>query len=380
MKKMFFLGHIGALLASAASATPRRLGPTGTYDLEWLRNQRTNRLNTLSQAELERVVTTELAAHNRRAEQMIAPYAVRVDRRDGVDATGSLLTGTMTRVDEYGRARTQTTGRPGDTAFPLERFQFAVGFTADFFRKRTGADLVASLENAQAAHRKQLVAEIRDRLFSPFNYDFQDFLTDGKVINVKALYNNDGSTPPDSPNLVSFGSTHNHYLGFVGWTADNFRALINAVREHTDSGQVEAHIAATNEGDVRNFEGFAPAQDIEVTVNANTSVATRSLDTRNTTNRFIGRFDGVSVFVKPWVFDDYACAVDVSDPVLGIRHPDDREDEGLRLVGQITTFPLQSDYFGAEFGIGVRRRGGAAIADFGATTPGVYRDPTGRSW
>lgn len=377
MKKFLFMGHIAALLAVP---TPRRLGPTGTYDLEWLKNQRAGtRLINLPLNEVQRVVETELAAHNRRAEQMIAAYAVRVDRRDGVDATGNTLNGTMTRVDEYGRARTQTTGRPGDTGFPLERFQFAAGYTADFFRKRTGADLVAVLENAQAAHRKQLVTEIRDRLFSPVSYQFEDFLTDNKIITVKALYNADGSTPPTSPNLTDFSGTHNHYLGFTAYTEANFRALLNAVREHTDSGQVEMHISAANEGTVRTFTGFAPATDIQVTVNNGTTpTAVRPLDTRNVNNRFIGRIDGADVFVKPWVFDNYAAAVDVSDPVLGIRHPDDREDEGLRPIGQIATFPLQSDYLGAEFGIGVRRRGGAAIGQFNAASAGQYTDPTGR--
>lgn len=382
MKKFLFLAPL--LISASGTAAPastRRFGPTGTYDLEWLKSQRGNgtRLINLPLADVQRIVTTELAAHNLRANQMIAAYAVRVDRRDGVDATGSTLTGTMTRVDEYGRVRTQTTGRPGDTAFPLERFQFAAGFTSDFFRKRTGADLVAVMENAQAAHRKQLVTEIRDRLFSPISYQFEDFLTDGKLLTVKGLYNNDGTAPPVSPNLTEFANTHNHYLGFTAYTDVNFRALINAVREHTDSGQVEVHIAAVNEGTVRAFTGFAPAMDIEVNVNgATTPTATRALDTRNVNNRFIGRFDGVSVFVKPWIFDNYACAVDVSDPVLGIRHPDDAEDEGLRMIGEIATFPLQSDYWGAEFGIGVRRRGGAAVAQFNAASAGAYTDPTGR--
>lgn len=379
MKKFLFMGALGAVITQSLIAKPR-LGPTGTYDLEWLKNQRNGRVISLPLAEVQRIVNTELAAHNTRANAMVAPYAVRVDRRDGVDATGQSLTGTMEEVDEYGRARTQTTGRPGEVYFPLRRNQFSAGFTSDFFRKRNGADLVAVLENAQAAHRKALVKEIRDRLFSPFNYDFEDFMTDKKVFNVKGLYNNDGTVPPLSANLASFTGTHSHYLGFTSWTEANFRSLVNTVREHTDSGQVEVHIAATNEGQVRGFASFAPAIDLQTTAGSAQTTANRGLDTRNTSNRFVGRFDGVDVWVKPWVFDNYACAVDVSDPVLGIRHPDDVEDEGLRPIGSIATFPLQSEFWGAEFGIGVRRRGGAAIAQFNSATPGVYVDATNRDW
>jgi hypothetical protein len=152
------------------------------------------------------------------------------------------------------------------------------------------------------------------------------------------------------------------------------------VREHTDSGQVEVHIAGINEGTVRTFPGFAPATDVQLNVSVNQTTAARALDTRNTSNRFIGRFDGVDVHVKPWIFDNYACAVDVADPALGIRHPDDVQDEGLRPIGQIVTFPLQSEYWGAEFGIGARRRGGAAVAQFNAAAANTYTDPTGRNW
>lgn len=375
MKKMFFLG------ALAAAAAPRRMGPTGTYDLQFLRNNRTDRLNTLNLDEVARVVTTELAAHNSRAEQMISAYATRVSTRDGVDVTGQTLTGEMTEVDEYGRASTQTNGRPGDTSFPLRRYQFAAGYTADFFRKRTGADLIAVLENAQAAHRRELIRQIQHRLFSPFNYDFEDFLTDGKVFNVKAFYNGDGVTPPPGINLQEFGADHSHYMAFTSLTEDNFRATINNTREHSDSGLVEVHISAVNEGVVRTFPGFAPATDIQVTVNGGGGVtANRALDTRNPGNRFIGRFDGVDVYVKPWIYDNYSAVVDMGDAPLGIRHPDDREDEGLRMIGQITTFPLQSDYWGAEFGIGVRRRGGVTVAQFNASVAGQYLDPTGRIW
>ncbi|MFC6592405.1 hypothetical protein ACFP81_10640 [Deinococcus lacus] len=378
MKKYLFLGTLGHI--AALPATGRRLGPTGTYDLQTLRNNRRDRLSTLPLDEINRVVQTELAAHNRRANEMIAAYAMHVDTRDGVDATGQTLTGEMFEVDEYGRAPTQISGRPSETYFPLRRYQFAAGYTADFFRKKTPADLVAVLENAQAAHRRELVRQIQHRLFSPFNYEFEDFLTDGKVFSVKAFYNGDGVVPPAGVNLQEMKADHNHYMAFSSLTEENLRQVINNTREHSDSGQVEVHISAVDEGTVRAFAGFAPATDIQVTVNGGGSVtANRPLDTRNTGNRFIGRFDGVDVHVKPWIYDHYACAVDMGSPALGIRHPDDREDEGLRMIGQIVTFPLQSDYWGAEFGIGVRRRGGATMAQFGAAG-GQYTDPTGRIW
>ena len=376
MKKMLFLGRIGALLSAAAP----RLGPTGTHDLAFLRQNGATRLNTIPTADLERIAATELAAHNRRAAAMVGTFATRVATRDGVDATGQSLTGTMTEVDEYGRARTQLAGRAGETYFPLRRYQFAAGYTADFFRKKTARDFVAVLENAQAAHRKQLVKEIRDRIFSPFNYDFEDFLTDGKVFNVKGFYNADGTVPVLGPNLEEFAGTHNHYLGFTALTGDALTAMLNGVREHNDSAVVEIHLSPMQEGALRNIEGFAPAQEVNVQVSVNETVATRTTDRSQTSNRYLGQYQGAAVWAKPWVFDQYGYALDTSDPVLGIRHPDDVEDEGLRMIGQIATFPLQSDYSGAEFGIGVRRRGGAVVAQFNSAAAGQYTDPTSRIW
>lgn len=380
MKKFLFLAPLLISVGGGIATPTRRLGPTGTHDLAWLRANGTSKLSTISASDLERIANTELAAHNRRMNSMVSAFAVRVDKRDGVDATGVSLTGTMTEVDEYGRARTQTTKKPGDTNFPLRRYQFAAGYTSDFFRKKTARDFVAVLENAQAAHRKAVVKEIRDRIFSPSNYDFEDFLTDGKVFNVKGFYNADGTAPPMGPNLEEFLGTHNHYLGFTALNGAALDSMIDGVREHNENAVVEVHVNAMQEGALLAIPGFARAQEVNVQVSVNDTVATRTTDRAQNNNRFLGTYRGADVWAKPWVFANYGYALDTSDPVLGIRHPDDVEDEGLRMIGQIVSFPLQSDYWGAEFGIGVRRRGGAVVAQFNSPTAGTYQDPTGRSW
>ncbi|WP_157463366.1 hypothetical protein [Deinococcus pimensis] len=361
------------------AATPRRLGPTGTHDLDWLKNQRDRTVMQLDPAAVNRIVDTELAAHNRRADAMVGTFAARVDDRTGVDSTRMSLTGEMVEVDEYGRARTQITHRAGDVAFPLRRYQFANGFTADFLRKRTGADVAAALENAQAAHRKTLVREIRDRIFSPVNYDFEDFLVDRKVLKIVAAYNGDNTVPPMSPNMREFAGTHSHYMAFAGFTASALDALIDNVAEHTDNAAIEVHLAPAQEAAARALPGFAPTVDTNIRVSVNDTIATAPLNTRNTGNRQIGRYRGADIWIKPWVFDGYGYALDTAaaTPPLGLRVPDDVADQGLRLIGQIATFPLQSDYLGAEFGFGFRNRSSIAVAYFGGN---VYVDPTNRDW
>lgn len=355
---------------------PVRFGTTGTYDLEWLKSQRGTPVVRLPTAEVERIVATELAAHNARAEQMISAYAEPVATRDGVDATGQLLSGEMERADENSRVRTQVNGKPSETNFPLERFQVAAGFTADFLRERTGYDLVLRLEMSTARHRNTLIKLIAERLLSPFNYEFQDSLVDDKVLRIKALYNADGIVPPVSGNLVKFDGTHSHYMGFTGYTEANFRALLNNVREHTD-GNVELHVAAADEGTIRTFPGFTPAVDAQIIAGSGLTTTRRAAGT-NPNNRYIGRFEGADVLVKPWVPDHYAIAEDMTNPALGIRGG--RNGTGLYLAGTIATFPLQSEYMQSEMGVGVKRRGAAAVAQFNAAQAGEYTDPTNALW
>lgn len=355
---------------------PVRLGVTGTYDLEWLKAQRGTPVVKLPQAEVERIVETELTAHNARAEQMIAAYAERVSSRDGVDATGQLLTGEMERADENSRVRTQVNVAPQPAYFPLDRYQASVGFTADFLREATGNDLVLRLENAQARHRGSLIRAISERLLSPFSYQFQDYMDDNKLFTVNALYNADGVQPPVNGNLVSFNGTHTHYTGFTALTEANFRAVLNNVREHTD-GNVELHVAAADEGTIRTFPGFTAAIDAQIIPGSGVTTTRRSVGT-NPNNRYIGRFEGADVLVKPWIPDHYAVAEDMDNPALGIRGG--RRGIGLYLAGTIATFPLQSDYLQADFGVGVRRRGAAAVAQFNSAAAGQYTDPTNAFW
>lgn len=354
---------------------PVRFG-TGTYDLEWLKNQRSGSIMQLPLVEVERIVNTELAAHNARAEQMISSYAQVVTARDGVDATGQLLSGEMERADENSRVRTQVHSKPGEVYFPLERFQVSAGFTADFLRAATGAELTARLAASTARHRNTLIKLIGERLLSPFTYESQDVLVDNKILSIKALYNGDGVVPPAGTNLTSFSGTHSHYLGFTSFTEVNLRKLLNTVREHTD-GNVELHVAAIDEGTLRTFASFTPALDAQIIAGSGLSTTRRAQGT-NPNNRYIGRFDGADVCVKPWVPDHYAVAQDMDNPALGIRGG--RNGIGLYLAGQIATFPLQSEYMNADLGVGVRSRGAAAVGQFNAAVAGEYTDPTSAPW
>ncbi len=372
-RKYFFLGALSAALASAP-----RAGRTGTLDLRDLQNITNQTVPQYGLADVQAAVQNELAIHNGLYQDMVANLAAPVPDRQLADASGQLLDGTMQEVDEYGRVRTQKPGPVGKVGFPLRRYQFGIGFTGDYLQTATPAQVATATQNAQAAHRRQLITSVRNALFSPVNYTFADFLTDNMEIPVKALYNGDGTAPTMGPNAEVFDGTHNHYLAFTSFTSAGLDALINTVAEHTNNAAIEVYINVADETAVRGFTGFTPALDSQIIVAQGTAMTVQRLDTGRQNNRLIGRYRGADIYVKSWVYSHYAVAVDTNAAVkpLGLREPTNAALRGLRMVGSIITFPLQSEYWGAEFGMGARNRSAAAVAQFNAAQAGTYQDPT----
>lgn len=381
MRKFVSLNLL-SLMGSVLATQPRRGPRTGTYDLRDLQNVTTQTVVQFGLENVQAAVQAELAVHNTLMGDMTSLLVSPVSNRIVPDASGILFDGEMREVDEYGRVATQKTGQPEQIGVPLRRYQFGVGFTGDFLNRATPAQVALSTFNAEAADRRNNIQLIRNTLFNPTNTTFSDFLRDNMELKVKALYNNDGTVPPIGPNAESFNSSHNHYMGFTAFNAANLNALILNVAEHTNDARIEVYLNVAQEAAVRAFEGFTPAVDPQIIVNAQTNVTVARLNTGRQNNRLIGRFNGADIWVKSWVFPNYAAAVDANAAVkpLGRREPTGEDSvvgsPGLRMVGTIVTFPLQSEYWGREVGYGVRNRGAAAVAQFNAAQAGVYEDPT----
>lgn len=382
MRKYFSMSvALGAALA--LTSLPRRGARTGTYDLRDLQNI-TNQ--TVIQAGLEDVqaaVQAELAVHNNQVNDMTAILVSPATNRIVPDASGLMLDGEMRKVDEYGRVATQKTGAPELIGIPMDRYQFGVGFTGDYLQRATPAQIAISTRNAEAADRRQVIRLIRNRLFNPSNSDFYDYLRDNTKLSVKALYNNDGVfTPPLGPNGETFDATHNHFMGFTAFTAANLDALIQNVAEHTNDAKIEVYLNVAQEQAVRGFTGFTAAVDPSLIVSVNQTVTVERLNTGRQNNRLIGRYNGADIWVKSWIFPNYGAAVDANatNKPLARREPTGEDaivgTPGLRMVGSIVTFPLQSEYWGREIGFGVRNRGAAAVAQFNSGVNGTYNDPT----
>ena len=127
---------------------------TGTHDISTLL---ANRNQSVAEYGLDRIVPVlraELARHNaivRTLTSDLAGFTTDRQRKYGVSVAGD-----MYEVDEYGRAPTQLT-KPGDTVgFPLKRFQYAIGWTQDWFEQKTPADMAIATQAAERAHLRRI--------------------------------------------------------------------------------------------------------------------------------------------------------------------------------------------------------------------------------
>ena len=353
---------------------------TGTYDISSLLRPLlgiTQSVEEFGMDEVARVLQADLAAHNAAVEEAVREMAEITDKREGV--TGSSADGEMTEVDEYGKGPTQKEEVGGRVAWPLRLFQYNVGWTAKYLQVATPADLVKTQINAQTAHKRAVMRDIRRAIFGAANYNYRDHLIDNMVLNVKRFLNADGDPIPNGPNFEVFDpDTHTHYDANNGWLASALTATVNDVIEHGHGGDVRVAINRADETAVRQLAGFEPfisARIDRATIASATGVPIGSLDQTRLDNREIGTFAGATVETKSWVPDDYAFVWDRSDPrkPLKFRQRDARALQGLRLAAENSKYPLLVRFQEAEFGTGVGERTNGAVLYVGGSS---YVSPT----
>lgn len=379
MRSRFLFLSPALAAVSATLAMPRRGSATGTHRLSDLLVVTNQTVQQFGLAAVQDTLNAELAAHNRVLRENMGAFVTPTTEREEAEG-GATTDGEMEEVDpDFGRARTQMQQPAGKVAYPLRNFQFAVGWTAEFLETATPADIATSTINAETAHVRALQRAMREALHRPTNYDFEDFLTDRATINVKALYNGDGTVPPIGRNLEVFDNTHNHYTAITtDITAAAMNALILNVAEHGPSASVQVWIALAQEASVRALPGFAPYQDVRVRVGTDQTIGVSPLDPLNFANRAIGVYGGAEIWVKPICIPNYLIALNTGAAAKPLRMREPREEarRGLRTLAEIATFPLQARYMGARFGFGVYNRGAAAVLQINAADTN-YDTPAG---
>lgn len=352
-------------------------GRTGTHDISFLLAQ-TNPISngTLTFDEVISTLDADTAAYNavtRSALDDLARFENGLGARLG--AYGGSANGSMMKVGEYGRARTQRAGAVAPLGFPLDKYQYNIGWTREWEKRKSPADFARSQQGAQQGHRQRVLYEIKSALFLSSNYTFRDHLVDFVDLGVKRLVNADSATIPNGPNGETFdGATHTHYLANATLTTAAVDAAITHLIEHGHGNNVKMYISQTNEAAVRALTGFGAYLDPRLIRGTQANQPGQTLDITRTTNRAIGIYGAAEVVVKSWMIANYAFFFDAGSQKKTLRVREDTEGSmSLVKVAELDDHPLRADYMESFFGIGVETRTNGVILQF---NNGTYQDPT----
>lgn len=348
---------------------------TGTHDINTLLANRFQSAESFGMDTIERVLQAELDAHNRVMEEALAEIAAPTT--DAQSIYGSAVGGSMTEVDEYGAAPSQK-ATPGSTVgFPLRKKQFNIGWTRDFARLMTPRDFAIATQNAQIAHRREVILDLRRAIYGSANYTFQDRY--GRVniaLTVRRFLNADGEPIPAGPYGEYYdGATETHYTAESSLTSAGLVASIRNVAEKGHGAQLQTAIALSDESTVRGLSGFVPFIDDRLLLSPEGNNPRTQVNRANIDNRRIGILDAADVWVKPWAVPSYAFTYEAGgiEKPLAYRQSESEALRGLRIAAEIDLYPLVARFMEAYYGFGVWSRTAGAVHYFGGAS---YTDPT----
>ncbi len=329
---------------------------------------------------LQTAIQNDLEMHNRQMLDMIRSLAEVSTERSTV--YGSNVEGEAHKKDEFTRGPTQKVTQGSKVEFPLDAYQYAVGWTADYLRRATVQDMARKTIAARQAHMRQVKRDIKEALFGATNYTSKDRFLDSLDLAVKRLVNADSAAIPNGPNGEVFdSSTHTHYDG-IDWSSANaaqrkaaLEALVQDVIEHGHGADVRILINRAQEADIRALADFEPLLVPNIIPGNANDRAQGVLDITKADDRLIGYYEGFAVWTKPWVPANYILALSFGDPrkPLRFRQSTIVQEQGLFIAGEIVTHPLQARYMEFFHGFGVLNRTNGAILYLGNAT---YAAPT----
>lgn len=278
---------------------------THTYDLASLRSNRFQSVAEFGTDTINEVLQMDLDAHNQIVDDMMGGLCEPTT--DVQDIYGTSAGGEMVEVDENGRGPTQGMATGSTVAFPLRRFQYAVGWNDRWMLMNTPADMAELMLQAQDAHKRRIIRDIQRALYLSGNYTFNDFNSDKRIdLFVKRLLNADGTNIPNGPNGEVFdGATHSHYDATAALTAGNVKAAISDIIEHGLGNDVVVAINRADEDAYRALPGFTEFRDPRLSLGTQANLPTQTLDITRVDNRAIGLLGAATIWVKPWAIAGY---------------------------------------------------------------------------
>lgn len=334
---------------------------TGTFSIADLIATRFANAKAFGMETIAEVLRADLAAHNQIVTDMVSDLCdITTDARR---LTGGSNDANMTEVDSFGRAPSQKQVAGFEVGFPLKMFQYNTGWTERYLQNATVSDVVQKQLDAQKAHLKQVIRQIKLAIFDDTNYNFVDLNVDNITIGIKRFTNSDGTyNPPDAPDGTAFTTTHTHFSGATPMVVANLTDMITHVVHHGHFNPILA-INVAQEAAVRGFVGFTAYVDIRLTATEGDPTKKYTLGRVSVNNRAIGILGEAEVWVKPWVPAIYQVCYDPQDSrkPLGFRQRSGGGMNGLRMAGNFSAHPFGGESMEAEFGVGVNCRTNGAV-------------------
>lgn len=316
-----------------------------------------------------------LETHNEQTDEMLQ-FLVE-DTTDNIRSYGGPASMTMELLDEFGTPDAQKVFPDTmNIGFPCSRYGAGLQWTRDYFQSAMVSEVASQVTAMMDADILTVQRDLKRAFFYPTNYTFRDRHHPKKLdLPVKSLYNADSGIIPNAPDGQTFNSaTHTHYLGTSSFAATDLDAGFTTVNEHFLSGEMVIYINIDQVAAVEGFSGFVKLEPGSLILATNAVGLRGNLDIYNVTNRWIGNYKGIQVWVKPWIPSGYVLFLHrgTGDKVLCRRSM--RQGSGnLELIFENEQYPLRSKAYRREFGIGVWNRAAAAVLD---TAHSTYNAPT----
>lgn len=276
----------------------------------------------------------------------------------------------MKEIDEFGIARTEKAISGVEVNFPLRKFSVSTGFTADFLRRATVAEVAQVAINVQEAYLERMQDELKFGIYNDDNYNFNDKFGDGSTLAIKAFLNADSVAIPNAPDGTAFtASSHNHYVGTVGAALayGDIDTLIANVKEH---GLYKGVTLFINPSNVATLVGLASTKFVKNTSTllidntASTQSSFKVNPEEDSNNQFVGVWNGeVKVFTRSWAIANYyvCVATGAAEKPLVLRT--DKYIKGLTQMPEFGQHPISAKTWEAYVGFGANNRAAVAVLD-----------------